>query len=124
MHKLAKDAYMTQEQYEKQMDQLKSRLADMSDKKQQVSEQKLQELVSKYEREKFELMKQHTKVFHDLVEETNERLKSVEIEYNEQYDTAVSAALFLHTTTTTTTTNQANKQGTEKYLHISATYIG
>lgn len=41
-------------------------------------------MLNKYEKEKFEMKKQHTKAFQDLVEETNIRLKKVENEYNQQ----------------------------------------
>jgi hypothetical protein len=40
--------------------------------------------MNKYEKEKIETQKQHTKIFQDLVDETNIRLKKVETEYNEQ----------------------------------------
>lgn len=40
--------------------------------------------MNKYEKEKFDMQKHHTKEFQDLVDETNLRLKKVEYEYNEQ----------------------------------------
>ena len=40
--------------------------------------------MSSCEQEKFDLQKQHTKVFQDLVDETNNRLKKVEDEHHEQ----------------------------------------
>ena len=44
----------------------------------------LTEVFNKGEKEKFDMQKQHTKAFQDLVEETNMKLKRVECEYNEQ----------------------------------------
>lgn len=41
-------------------------------------------MVSKYEKEKFDMQKSHTKAFQDLVDETNVRLRKVEAEYNQQ----------------------------------------
>ena len=50
---------------------------------------KLKTLIENYEREKFELQKQHTKAFQDLVDETNYRLKKVDSEYNNQQNITV-----------------------------------
>ena len=55
---------------------------------------KLKTLIENYEREKFELQKQHTKAFQDLVDETNFRLKKVDSEYNTQQNITVRFSLF------------------------------
>lgn len=52
------------------------------------------DLINNYEKEKFDLQKQHTSAFQDLVEETNLRLKKVESEYNEQQSITVNNPLF------------------------------
>lgn len=49
-----------------------------------INDIKLNEMVNKYEKEKFDLQKSNTKAFQDLVDETNLRLKKVEAEYNQQ----------------------------------------
>lgn len=41
-------------------------------------------MISKYEKDKFEMQVQHAKAFQDLVDETNVRLRKVEQEYNDQ----------------------------------------
>ena len=56
----------------------------MLDKKQGEYEKKFAEFMSSCEQDKFDLQKQHTKAFQELVDETNSRLKKVEDEHHEQ----------------------------------------
>lgn len=60
------------------------------DKSQLESDKKINEIVNKYERDKIDTQRQHTKIFQDLVDETNFRLKKVESEYNQQLIVNVS----------------------------------
>jgi hypothetical protein len=56
----------------------------MLDKKQAEYEKKFAEFMSSCEQDKFDLQKQHTKAFQELVDETNNRLKKVEDEHHEE----------------------------------------
>lgn len=103
---LSKEIYTNEEEYDRQINYLKNQVVEITEKKQFESDKKvwnykyfnpyynkifykittikLKEIVNSYEKEKFDLQKQHTKAFQDLVDETNLRLKKVESEYNEQ----------------------------------------
>lgn len=61
----------------------------MLDANKKENEKKINDLVNNYEKDKFELQKQHTCAFQELVDETNLRLKKVECEYNSQQSITV-----------------------------------
>lgn len=105
MHTLTKESCSEREENERRYNEFKNRIENQYEKRQSENDkkvifcwfkffskisqhlmfnQKLNEMVSKYEKEKFEIQKQHTKSFQDLVDETNVKLKRVEAEYNEQ----------------------------------------
>ena len=73
---------------------------------------KLNEIINKYERDKIDTQKQHTKLFQDLVDETNIRLKKVETEYNEQLNINDKVILELENKT------QLLKNEIEKNIHV------
>ncbi len=65
-------------------------MEEQLDRKQGEYEKKLNDVLGNCENEKFELQKQHARVFQDLVDETNNRLKKVEDEHREQQRVMVS----------------------------------
>lgn len=48
-------------------------------------------MVAKFEQEKFDMQKSHTKNIQEILDDTNGRLLKMEKEYNEQTNTTVSS---------------------------------
>lgn len=90
---MTNDLLLCKNDYEKKIIQLKNQIEDIAEKKQLDNDRKLKAVIENYEKEKFDLQKQHTKAFQDLVDETNLRLKKVECEYNEQQSVTVRIIL-------------------------------
>jgi centrosomal protein CEP112 len=106
------ESNLDRDSYEKQINDLKLRLECSMDKKQLESDKKLNDLMNKHEKEKLEMQKQHAKLFQDLIDETNSRLKKVEIEYNEQLNINDKVILELENKT------QLLKNEIEKNIHV------
>lgn len=79
-----KEIATLKEENEKQIYDLKKQAEDSLEKKQSENEKKISEILSNFEQEKFDLQKQHTRVFQELVDETNNRFKKVEDEHREE----------------------------------------
>ncbi len=112
---MTKEMTKSAEEYEKNVSSLKRQVTELNERRQTENEKKvrtnfqmylrlidnvwmfsitykLKDIIQDYEAEKFELQKQHTRAFQDLVDETNQRLKKVECEYNQQQNITVSVS--------------------------------
>ena len=78
-----------QTESEEKIHKIKNETTMFLDTNKKENEKKIIDLINSYEKDKFELQKQHTSAFQELVEETNLRLKKVECEYNSQQSITV-----------------------------------
>lgn len=80
---------MQREENESRLNEVRNRTETTCEKRLMDTEKKFNDMISKYEKDKFEMQVQHAKAFQDLVDETNTRLKRVEQEYNDQQNVNV-----------------------------------
>ncbi|KAK3093597.1 hypothetical protein FSP39_017877 [Pinctada imbricata] len=88
---LVKDSSHVRETKEKQIVELKRMVEESTEVRNNQFEKKMNDMISDFEQEKFEMQKQHTKSIQEILDDTNSRLQKMEKEYSQQ--TASTAAI-------------------------------
>ncbi|XP_076121376.1 centrosomal protein of 112 kDa isoform X1 [Alosa pseudoharengus] len=81
---LVRESQVIRENKEKQITELKKMAEQSADSLKNEWEKKLHAAVSEMEQAKFELQKKHTENIQELLEDTNQRLAKMEVEYSSQ----------------------------------------
>ncbi|XP_052261816.1 centrosomal protein of 112 kDa-like isoform X1 [Dreissena polymorpha] len=79
-----KESQHIQETKDRQIAELKNILEETNTTKKHEFEKKINDIVSEFEQEKFEMQKQHTKNIQEILDDTNARLQKMEKEYSHQ----------------------------------------
>ncbi|KAL4239252.1 hypothetical protein ACF0H5_000069 [Mactra antiquata] len=81
---LLKESQQMQDTKDRQINDLKQLVEETNTTKRQEFEKKINDIVSEFEQEKFDMQKQHTKNIQEILDDTNARLQKMEKEYSQQ----------------------------------------
>ncbi|XP_052772842.1 centrosomal protein of 112 kDa-like isoform X2 [Mya arenaria] len=84
MQSLLKESQHAQETKDRQIHDLKDMVEETNTTKKNEFEKKINDIVSEFEQEKFEMQKQHTRNIQEILDDTNARLQKMEKEYSHQ----------------------------------------
>ncbi|XP_031425150.1 centrosomal protein of 112 kDa isoform X3 [Clupea harengus] len=90
---LVRESQVVRENKEKQIAELKKMAEQSADSLKNEWEKKLHSALSEMEQAKFELQKKHTENIQDLLEDTNQRLAKMEVEYCSQTQITLATEL-------------------------------
>ncbi|XP_053390844.1 centrosomal protein of 112 kDa-like isoform X3 [Mercenaria mercenaria] len=81
---LLKESQQMQDTKDRQIAEMKNLVEETNTTKRQEFEKKINDIVSEFEQEKFDMQKQHTKNIQEILDDTNARLQKMEREYSQQ----------------------------------------
>eukprot|EP00057_Strongylocentrotus_purpuratus_P028042 XP_011682516.1 PREDICTED: centrosomal protein of 112 kDa [Strongylocentrotus purpuratus] len=91
---LSKEFSHAKESRDKQISELRKMVEHSSQTTLNGYEKKLHDAVADYEQEKFEMQKKQTSAIQDILEDTNDKLQKMEMEYNAQVESHISISLY------------------------------
>ncbi|XP_041362418.1 centrosomal protein of 112 kDa-like isoform X2 [Gigantopelta aegis] len=90
IHSLVKESQVLRETKDKQVTELKKLIDETNISRKAEFDKKLHDAHSEFEKEKFEMQKQHTKNIQEILDDTNSRLQRMEREYVQQTESTAS----------------------------------
>ncbi|GFO39281.1 centrosomal protein of 112 kda-like, partial [Plakobranchus ocellatus] len=87
---LVKETEYIRQNKDKQIAELKTMSEESNETRRHEFEKKLNDVMTEFEQEKFELQKQHTQNIQEILDDTNGRLQRMEAEYSQQTTTTTN----------------------------------